>query len=69
MMEAIGVCCTLLAGYSARNPATERTLFLILPLLVSISFFLISDIDSPRGGIIRVHPIDLVSLAHSIHAR
>jgi len=29
---------------------------LVLPLLVSISFFLIADIDSPRGGRIRVHP-------------
>jgi hypothetical protein len=29
---------------------------LVLPLLVSISFFLIADIDSPRGGLIRVQP-------------
>lgn len=33
-----------------------------MPLVVSISFFLIADMDSPRGGIIRVLPQNLVSL-------
>jgi hypothetical protein len=41
---------------------------LVLPLVVSISFFLIADIDSPRGGVIRVQPQNLTSLAHSLHA-
>jgi hypothetical protein len=52
----------LLVGYGARNPRTERILLLVLPLFVSISFFLIADIDSPRGGVIRVHPQNLESL-------
>ena len=30
-------------------------LFMVLPLVVAVSFFLIADIDSPRGGVIRVH--------------
>jgi hypothetical protein len=33
---------------------------------VSISFFLIADIDSPRGGVIRVAPQNLVSLAQNL---
>ena len=33
--------------------------FLVMTLVVSISFFLIADIDSPRGGIIRVRPQNL----------
>jgi len=66
LMVLIAVCCNLLVGYGARNPRTERTLLLILPLVVSISFFLIADIDSPRGGVIRVHPQNLLSLAESL---
>jgi hypothetical protein len=32
--------------------AAIQPLLLVLPLVVSISFFLIADIDSPRAGII-----------------
>ena len=42
-------------------------MFLVLTVVVSISFSLMADIDSPRGGIIRVQPENLVSpLSHSI---
>jgi hypothetical protein len=37
----------------------------ILPIIVSIAFLLIADIDSPRGGIIRVLPQNLISLSQS----
>jgi hypothetical protein len=42
---------------------------LVLPLVLSISFFLIADIDSPRHGIILVNPQNLVSLADSLRAQ
>jgi len=35
---------------------------------MSIAFFLIADIDSPRGGIIHVNPQNLVSLVESLRA-
>jgi hypothetical protein len=38
----------------------------VLPLLVSTAWFLIADIDSPRGGVIHVHPDNLVSLAAAL---
>jgi hypothetical protein len=41
-------------------------LLLIVPLTVSLSFTLIADIDSPRGGVIRVQPLNLHALAESI---
>jgi hypothetical protein len=66
LMLAIAVCCNLLIGYGARNAKAERALLLILPLVVSISFFLIADIDSPRGGVIHVSPENLLSLAGSM---
>ena len=68
LMAVIALCCTTLAGYSARNAKSERFLLLVLPLVVSISFFLIADIDSPRGGVIRVLPQNLASLAESLRA-
>jgi hypothetical protein len=63
---AISLFCNLLIGYSAHG----RTpfLFLILPIALSISLFLISDIDSPRRGVIRVHPQNLESLADSLRS-
>jgi hypothetical protein len=43
-------------------------LTLVIPLVVSISFFLIADIDSPRRGVILVQPQNLISVAQSLHA-
>jgi hypothetical protein len=67
LMAAIAVACNLLIGYGARRAGA--VLFLIVPLTVSISFLLIADIDSPRGGVIRVVPQNLDSLAQSLAAR
>lgn len=64
LMAAIAVFCNLLHGYHARTG--DALLFLVLPLSVSISFFLIADIDSPRGGLIRVLPQNLLHLAQSL---
>lgn len=69
LMTAIAICGNLLIGYGLRSAESKPTLLLILPLVVSISFFLISDIDSPRRGIIRVHPQNLISLSRSLHVR
>jgi hypothetical protein len=33
---------------------------------VAVSFFLIADMDSPRYGVIRVAPQNLISLSNSI---
>jgi len=38
----------------------------ILPVIVSLSLVLIADIDSPRGGLIPVRPVGLISLAASL---
>lgn len=57
MMGLIAVSCNLLLGYGEHR---TNTFLLILPIIVSISFFLIADIDSPRGGVIRVMPHNLI---------
>jgi hypothetical protein len=38
----------------------------VLPVVISIAVFLISDIDSPRGGIIRVVPQNLIALSQNL---
>lgn len=64
LMVAIAICCNLLIGYSAHQK--DWRISLILPVAVSIAFFLICDIDSPRGGTIHVLPQNLESLSQSI---
>jgi hypothetical protein len=66
LMATMAICCSLLIGYGMRNIKTERILLPVLPIVVSIAFFLIADIDSPRGGVILVHPHNLVSLSESL---
>ena len=65
LMVSIAVCCSLLVGYGARR--REGFLFSVLPFLVSVAFFLIAEIDSPRTGLIRIVPQNLVSLSQSLH--
>jgi len=67
LMAVIAVCCNLLIGYGAHRSETKTVLFLVLPLIVSISLCLIADIDSPRGGIVRVRAQNLTSLSQSLH--
>jgi hypothetical protein len=69
LMAAIAVCCNLLIGYGARRGGAKTILLLVLPLVISISFTLIADIDGPRGGVVRVHAVNLTSLSHVLHAR
>jgi hypothetical protein len=66
LMGAIAVCCNVLIGYGAHSTKTKGLLFLVLPLLMSISFFLIADIDTPRRGLIRVIPQNLSRLSQDL---
>jgi hypothetical protein len=66
LMTLIAICCNLLIGYGARDTRVRGILLLILPLIVSTAFLLIADMDSPRGGLIRVYPVNLLSLATSL---
>jgi hypothetical protein len=66
LLAAIAAFCNGLLGYASRRPAHHAGVFLLLPLIASVSFFLIADIDSPRGGIIRVYPQNLESASRSL---
>ena len=64
LMFGIAILCNILLGYGARGK--EPVLSVILPLAVALSFFLIADIESPRGGVIRVQPQNLNALVQSL---
>lgn len=66
LMTAIAISGNLLLGYGAHG--RDWHTLLIIPVVVSIAFFLISDLDSLRGGAIRVAPHNLISLSESLQA-
>ena len=67
LLLLISIFCNILIGYGAHG--RSAFVYLILPVALSISLFLIADIDSPRGGIIRVRPQNLESLAASLNSQ
>ena len=69
LMTAIAICANLLVGFGARNFKKNVGLFMIFPFVTSVSFFLIADIDSPRGGVIRIEPRNLITLQKSLSAK
>ena len=67
LMFTVAICSNLLVGYAARRAQGGVTRLHVLPIVLCIAFFLIADLDSPRRGIIRVVPQNLLSLAESLH--
>jgi hypothetical protein len=66
LLIVTAICCNVLIGYGARNDRGRIVLLTVFPVVVSISFLLIADIDAPRGGLIRVKPQNLVALSDSL---
>jgi len=64
LMIAIAIFSNFLIGYGVKNP--RSIMFLVLPMTIAVSFFLVADIDSPQGGIIRVAPQNLIVLSDSM---
>ncbi len=66
LMAVIAVSANLLLGFGWRQSQRRKTLLLVLPLMLSISFFLIADIDSPRRGLVLLSPHNLIILSQSL---
>jgi hypothetical protein len=64
LLFGIALCCNVLIGYTARR--IDWRVFIVLPLVVAVSFGFISDINSPHGGLVPVHPRNLESLRESL---
>jgi hypothetical protein len=67
LMGLIAISTNMLLGY--REHRTDLLVLLIVPVISSIAFFLIADIDSPNGGVIRVVPHNLIAVSQSMKAR
>jgi hypothetical protein len=66
LMAIIAAACSGLLGFGGQR--FNAFLLLILPATISVSFLLIAEIDSPRGGFIRVLPVNLLTVAESMQA-
>lgn len=66
LMAFMALCATFLVGYGSKNSRPERGVLLVLPVVVSAAFLLIADIESPRGGFIRIVPQNLLSIEASM---
>lgn len=67
LMSAIALFCNFLIGLGEKS--RRKSLLLIVPFVIAVSFLLIADIDSPRGGLIRVLPQNLIALADSVKSQ
>jgi hypothetical protein len=67
LMVLMAIVSNVLLGYRERSRGL--LVLLVVPVVASIAFFLIADIDSPRGGVIRVAPINLIAVSEEMNAR
>jgi hypothetical protein len=51
----------VLIGLSERRRSI--LILMVFPLVIAVPFFLIADVDSPRGGLVRVVPVNLIAHA------
>ncbi|WP_374547714.1 hypothetical protein [Rhodoblastus sp.] len=64
LMAIIAGACSAMLGFGSQR--FNAPLLLVLPATIAISFLLIAEIDSPRGGFIRVLPANLAPVAQSL---
>jgi hypothetical protein len=67
LMATISIVSCAMIGYVAG--AARQSLLVLVPLGLSVAFFFIADIDSPRHGVIHTAPHNLVRLAQAIRPR
>jgi hypothetical protein len=67
LMAIIAICSNVMIGYKFDR---KRTFLLaVLPFVLSVTFLLIAEIDSPRWGLIQVGPENLISLSQALSAQ
>ncbi|WP_321798329.1 hypothetical protein [Caballeronia sp. J97] len=66
LMIVIALLGCVVQGYGAKGSLRKGLLITILPATVALSLALIADIDSPKGGLIRVEPRDITRLMQSL---
>jgi hypothetical protein len=67
LMGIIAAAANLMIGLYLRT-IHSGLLLMVLPAIVSVSFLLIADIDSPNGGLIHIIPENLMDVAQSFRS-
>ncbi len=68
LLAGLALFCSLLVGFEVERAQGGRFVTFVLPISVSIACCLIADLESPRNGLIHVHPQNLLLLAQSVRA-
>jgi hypothetical protein len=68
LMWAIAIGCNAMIGFYIR-PKDPKNIQFVMPIIIAVAFLLLADIDSPRQGIIKVRPQNLISLLDSLGPR
>lgn len=66
LMGLIAIGANALVGIGSHRAKGRAILLVIVPVLASIAFMLIADLDTPRGGLIHVTPQNLKALAATL---
>ncbi|TNV21760.1 hypothetical protein FH968_06345 [Buttiauxella sp. B2] len=66
LLVAIAVICNILIGYGSHSKKSNKVYLFILPAIIAVALSMVADIASPRGGLIRIEPQNLLLLKSSI---
>ena len=66
LLSVVAIVGTFLVGVGSPKPQGSAPILVVLPVVLAMAFFLISDIDSPRSGLIRVRPQNLELVAQTL---
>lgn len=69
LMISMAFLSNLLIGFWMKDEKRNGFLMLVLPIALSVSFFLIADIDSPRYGVIQVSAKNLGSVVDELEKK
>jgi hypothetical protein len=69
LLVVIAILSSALVGFGVLATKPAPVMFLVFPLMVSLSFFMIAEFDSPRSGLVNIEPHNLVSLSASVRAQ
>lgn len=66
LLFCVALFSCVLIGYGAYRSEKVKPYLFIFPFIISLSMALVADIGSPRGGMIKVKPQNLVALQQSL---
>jgi len=66
LMLALALFANFFIGFSKPPKMSQLGALTIMPVIISVAFMLIGDIDSPRGGFVNIEPHNLLEVAQSL---